>query len=164
MLFVFLGDSFAGLFEFFGDEVGGEAGGGWAELFEEGVAAPCGFDEEDGFGEVVAHHGAEFEFSAGAARGAEAEREGAFAVEELDEDVIALDPLVVFAEVGEEVFGFGVGGLMIEQGVGGLAFHVGLAGEDEELHGRFCGRERGGGGDEKGEEAEGIHGGVGWRR
>ena len=122
------------------------------------MAAPCGFHEEDGFVEVVAHHGAEYEFGSGAAWGAEAEGEGAFAFEELDEDVVALDPLVVFAEMGEEVFGFGVGGLMIEQGVGGFAFHVGLAGEEEDLHGRFCGGERGGGDDEEREKAEGIHG------
>ena len=122
------------------------------------MAAPCGFHEEDGFVEVVAHHGAEFEFGSGAAWGTEAEGEGAFAFEELDEDVVALDPLVVFAEMGEEVFGFWVGGLMIEQGVGGFAFHVGLAGEEEDLNGRFCGVERGGGDDEEGEEAEGIHG------
>ena len=149
MLFVFPGDPCAGLFEFLGDEVGGEAGGGRAELFEEGVAAPCGFDEEDGFGEVVAHHGAEFEFGSGAARGTEAKGERAFAFEELDEDVVALDPLVVFAEMGEEVFGFGVGGLMVEQGVGCFAFHVGLACEEEDLNWRFCGGERGGGDDEE---------------
>ena len=35
VLFVFFGDPIAGLLEFFGDEVGGEAGGGRAELFEE---------------------------------------------------------------------------------------------------------------------------------
>ena len=35
VLFVFFGDPCAGLLEFFGDEVGGEAGGGRAELFEE---------------------------------------------------------------------------------------------------------------------------------
>ena len=35
VLFVFLGDPIAGLLEFFGNEVCGEAGGGRAELFEE---------------------------------------------------------------------------------------------------------------------------------
>ncbi len=43
----------------------------------------------------------------------------------------------------EQILGLGVGGLMFEQRVGGLAFHVGLPGEDEDLDGGFVGRRMG---------------------
>jgi hypothetical protein len=83
---------------------------------------------------VAAHHGAEFQLDPGAARGAVADGEWTFAVQELDEHVIAHDPLIVLAEMGEEVSGFRVRGLVLEQGVGRFAFHVRLSGEDEHLH------------------------------
>ena len=55
-------------------------------------------------------------------------------IQELDKHIVAHDPFVVFAQVGEELLGLRVLGLVIEQGIGRFAHHVGLPGEDEYLH------------------------------
>jgi len=88
---VVFGDAFLGLLEFlFQNPGGGPSSRRRAELFEQGVPAPGGLDENHRFLEAVA-----------------------------------------LPEVREEVFGLRVGGLMIEERVGRLPFHVRLPGEDE---------------------------------
>jgi hypothetical protein len=58
--------------------------------------------------EVVAHRRSEFQFHPGAARGSIADGEQSFAIVELGEHVIPDNPVVVLAQVGEEVIGLGI--------------------------------------------------------
>ena len=90
---------------------------------------------------MLAHHVAEFEFGTSALRRAIAECERSFATKELDEYVVALDPLVAVAQVGEEILGLGVGRLVIEERIRRFSFHIRLASEDEYLD-RFGGMGR----------------------
>src|SRR6185295_6072636 len=97
------------------------------------MPAPRGLDQDDRLVEMVAHQGAEFQFDTGSSGRAEADGERAVAIEELDEYVVADDPLVALAQMSEKLLGFRVGGLMFEQGIGRLALHVRLPREDEHL-------------------------------
>src|SRR4051794_40462414 len=103
------------------------------------MPAPCGLDKDDGLLEVVAHEVPELQLDPRAARRAEADGERAMAIEKLDEDVVAHDPLVVLAQMREEIFRLGIGGLEVEQLVRRLSLHVRLPGENEDLDGLLAG-------------------------
>ena len=78
---------------------------------------------------MVAHGGPEFQLDARGPGRTVADGERAFAPEKLDEHIVAHDPLVVLAQMGEEILGGRVRGLIIQQAIAGLALHVRLAGE-----------------------------------
>ena len=52
----------------------------------------------------------------------------------IDPDVITDDPFSILFEVFEEIAGFGLVYLILEQFHFGLAFHIGLAGQYEDLY------------------------------
>ena len=138
----------------FGVILSGVAGGaGWAEVFVEALAAPGGFDEKDGSGEVVSKDVADLKFGSDVgviAIAGVADGELAFADFvagfEGDLDVVALDPIAV--AVAKVYHLFFAGGILyrpnevafssvvilrVIHGDDALAFHVGLSGEDEDL-------------------------------
>ena len=102
-------------------------------LAPRGVQRPGCLDQHDRLVEVISHGMAELEFHARSTPRAVADCQRALALEELDEYVVADNPLAVLAQVREEVFGLGVGGLVVQQFVVGLALHIGLPGQDEHL-------------------------------
>ena len=122
--------------------IAGQPGRGRAEELEQRVAAPGRLDQQHRLVEVIAHHRAELELHARAAAAAVADRQPALAAQVLDEHVVADDPLAVLAEVLEQVFGLGRLGLVLQQTILGLALHVGLSGQDEDLHGALRRRAR----------------------
>ena len=120
---------------FFQNSIGGEAGAWGSEVAEEAPATPGSFDEQDLLVVMVAGNVSEFELRSDAIRAAVANGEVAFAIEEFDPDIAALDPLSVLLKVTEEVLVLRQFDLVFEQLELGFAFHVGLAGEDEDGHG-----------------------------
>ena len=133
LLLVVLLDAILRLFKFLLELGLRIAGRGRAEELDQGMPAPGRLDQQHRLLELVAHHRAKFQFDAGAAGRSVADRQRTLAIEVLDEHVVADDPLAVLAQVLEQVLGLGVLGLVIQQTVRGLAFHVRLAGEDEDL-------------------------------
>ncbi len=112
------------------------------EEFIERVPTPGGLDQQDRLVEMVSHGRSKLQFHPGTARRPIANRERAFAIQELDEHIITNDPLVVLTQMGEEVFGLRVGRLVVEQGVTSLAFHVRLTCENKHLHALVGGMHR----------------------
>jgi hypothetical protein len=61
-------------------------------------------------------------------------------IEELDENIVALSPVVAITEVFEMVLRFGIGRLVSDQLVLGLPLHVRLAGQEKDFDGIRSGR------------------------
>ena len=74
---------------------------------------------------------AELELNSCSVRGAIAHGEATVSLQILDVHIFAGDPLSIFMKVGEKFGRFRVGSLMLKQLVLRLAFHIGLACEDE---------------------------------
>ena len=152
------------------------ASGRRAKVNSEALSAPGEFEQDDGVFACIADDGAETEFGANAVwSGPKAGLERSFAVEVMNEHVISLQPIAVwFAKFGEWRIGAGFGEVLeaafaaVALGVGrdeAMAFHVGLAGEQEDADGvRWGGRrldwrveEEG---EKEGEHFRGFRGGV----